>query len=147
MAACKKKIWSDPLINYLVLNPDQMYPELNEDDLSLFNCLSIEGQGMSLFNCQMKIFVKWYENWTASQRSEFAHQINTIDPELISSISAQFQCHPRSQAQFVLRWMPPSLYQSVTKNQMQIDQFVCLRERWLDFRLKREEAAWSLPEI
>ena len=60
-----------------------MYPELNEDDLSLFNCLSIEGQGMSLFNCQMKIFVKWYENWTASQRSEFAHQINTIDPELI----------------------------------------------------------------
>ena len=80
-----------------------MYPELNEDDLSLFNCLSIEGQGMSLFNCQMKIFVKWYENWTASQRSEFAHQINTIDPELISSISSQFQCHPRSQAQFVLR--------------------------------------------
>jgi len=90
-------------MDQLSLNQGQMYPELNEDDLSLFNCLSIEGQGMSLFNCQMKIFVKWYENWTASQRSEFAHQINTIDPELISSISAQFQCHPRSQAQFVLR--------------------------------------------
>jgi len=43
--------------------------------------------------------------------------------------------------------MPPSLYQSVTENQMQIDQFVCLHERWLDFKLKREEAAWSLPEI
>ena len=80
-------------MNQLTLNPYQMYPELNEDDLSLFNC-------------QMKIFMKWYPNWTASQKSEFANQINMIDPDLMSSINQlinQFQCHPRSQTQFVLR--------------------------------------------
>ena len=30
-------------------------------------------------------------------------------------------------------YMPASLHQSVTKNQMHIDQFLCLCERFLDF--------------
>ena len=79
---------------------------------------------ISLFNYHVKMSVKWYENSTASQRSEFAHQNNTIDLELIATISAQFYYHPRSQAQFVLRWVVLVHCMSTTNPKLWIYQFL-----------------------
>ena len=61
----------------LIVSSDQMCQEPN-----------------SLFDCQIKIFTQWYKNWNPVERSEFANQLNIIDPDLIASINAHLQNNP-----------------------------------------------------
>jgi len=67
----------------LTLNSGQMCQPTDED-------------GPNLFDCQIKIFTKWYKSWSPSERSEFASQLNRIDPNLISSINSELQCQVRT---------------------------------------------------
>ena len=67
----------------LTLNSGQMCQPTDED-------------GPNLFDCQIKIFTKWYKSWSPSERSEFASQLNIIDPNLISSINSELQCQVRT---------------------------------------------------
>ena len=45
----------------------------------------------NLFDCQIKIFTKWYKSWTLTEKTEFMKQLHLIDPELVSSINTHLQ--------------------------------------------------------
>ena len=46
-------------------------------------------EGPSVFECQLKIFSKWYQSWAPSDRTEFVIQLNSSNPEFISYINSQ----------------------------------------------------------
>ena len=46
-------------------------------------------EGPSVFECQLKIFSKWYGSWSPAETSEFASQLNSIHPEFVASLNAQ----------------------------------------------------------
>ena len=46
-------------------------------------------EGPSVFECQLKIFSKWYGSWSPAETSEFASQHNSIHPEFVASLNAQ----------------------------------------------------------
>lgn len=49
-------------------------------------------EGPTIFECQLKIFSKWYECWNPADRSEFAVELNAIAPEFISDVNAKLGC-------------------------------------------------------
>lgn len=46
-------------------------------------------EGPSIFECQLKIFSKWYGSWSPAETSEFASQLNSIHPEFVASLNSQ----------------------------------------------------------
>ena len=46
-------------------------------------------EGPSVFECQLKIFSKWYGSWSPAETSEFASQLNSIHPEFVASLNSQ----------------------------------------------------------
>ena len=46
-------------------------------------------EGPSVFDCQLKIFSKWYGSWSPAETSEFASQLNCIHPEFVASLNSQ----------------------------------------------------------
>lgn len=46
-------------------------------------------EGPSVFDCQLKIFSKWYGSWSPAETSEFASQLNSIHPEFVASLNSQ----------------------------------------------------------
>ena len=46
-------------------------------------------EGPSVFECQLKIFSKWYGSWSPAETSEFASQLNSIHPEFVASLTSQ----------------------------------------------------------
>ena len=46
-------------------------------------------EGPSIFECQLKIFSKWYGSWSPAETSEFASQLNCIHPEFVASLNSQ----------------------------------------------------------
>ena len=58
---------------------------------ALMNQLSLGGrsEGPSIFECQLKIFQKWYSCWNPADKSEFAVQLNAISPDFISTLNAK----------------------------------------------------------
>ena len=46
-------------------------------------------EGPSVFECQLKIFSKWYGSWSPAETSEFASQLNCIHPEFVASLNSQ----------------------------------------------------------
>ena len=48
-------------------------------------------EGPSVFDCQLKIFNKWYSNWTDNEKSEFATDLNSKYPEFMDSLKVQIQ--------------------------------------------------------
>ena len=77
----------------LTINSASCQEEPQEDD----------EEGPSLFECQLKTVMRWYKDWTMTERSEFINQINIIDSDIITSVNTQLLCHVRAQTQFVLR--------------------------------------------
>ena len=57
---------------------------------SIFD-LGSRAEGPSIFECQLKIFGKWYTSWSPADRSDFAVQMNAVSPEFIAAINAQLQ--------------------------------------------------------
>ena len=48
-------------------------------------------EGPSVFDCQLKIFSKWYSSWTDNEKSEFATDLNSKYPEFMASLKLQIQ--------------------------------------------------------
>ena len=46
-------------------------------------------EGPSVFDCQLKIFSKWYGSWSPAETSEFASQLNSIHPGFVASLNSQ----------------------------------------------------------
>lgn len=59
--------------------------------MSTMTQMSLDKQGPSVFECQLKIFSKWHICWSPSDRTEFIIQLNTIAPEFIASVNAQLR--------------------------------------------------------
>ena len=62
---------------------DNLTNKLNEISLNR----SIEGP--SVFQCQIKIFQKWYSNWDASTKLEFSNKLKTNFPDFTTSFEKQ----------------------------------------------------------
>ena len=52
---------------------------------------SAKNEGPGIFECQLKIFSKWYDGWNPGERSEFAVQINSVSPEFIAYVNVQLK--------------------------------------------------------
>ena len=61
-----------------------------EDLMSTMTQMSLGAakEGPSIFDCQLKIFSKWYGSWSPADKSEFASQLHSIHPEFVASLNA-----------------------------------------------------------
>ena len=66
-----------------------------EDLMSTMTQMSLGAskEGPSIFDCQLKIFSKWYGSWSPADKSEFATQLHStqlhsIHPEFVASLNA-----------------------------------------------------------
>ena len=62
------------------LTIDSLMSQLSE--VSLNN----DKEGPSVFECQLKIFSKWYENWDVSARTEFVNSLIHRFPDFETSL-------------------------------------------------------------
>ena len=67
---------------------------LNEGDinnlLANMDKMSLQSEGPSVFDCQLKIFSRWYTNWNSQERMEFLHQLSGKDPTFVAQ-----ELHPK----------------------------------------------------
>ena len=57
-----------------------------------FNNVSLNKQnenGPSIFECQLKIFSKWYSSWDPSAKREFWNKLKLNDPDFANSLEKQ----------------------------------------------------------
>jgi succinate dehydrogenase flavin-adding protein (antitoxin of CptAB toxin-antitoxin module) len=45
-------------------------------------------EGPSIFDCQLKIFSKWFNSWSPADRSDFATQLNAQDHDFVTMINS-----------------------------------------------------------
>lgn len=48
-------------------------------------------EGPSVFECQLKIFSKWYSSWDFNVKAEFANDLNSRYPDFMASLKTQIQ--------------------------------------------------------
>lgn len=81
-----------------LVNPGHALQEdVSVDDLmGQLSSLSVSQKlGPSVFECQLKIFQKWFPSWTYDDRTQFTCDLNTIDPLFIQRLqNPQALNHP-----------------------------------------------------
>ena len=71
-------------------DPGIQYHDVDMDDLVMaMNKMSAgPHEGPSVFECQLKIFEKWHQKWTDSDKDNFLQQLNVSDPDFVSYINS-----------------------------------------------------------
>ena len=63
------------------------------DDTSLDTLMNqmslsqVHKESPSIFECQLKIFSKWYQCWSPGDRSELSIQLHVLDPAFINFVN------------------------------------------------------------
>ena len=76
----------------LLRNRESVDDSTLESLMSTMNQMSImpsRQEGPSIFECQLKIFAKWYGAWTPAETSEFTAQLHAVYPDFVESLNAQ----------------------------------------------------------
>ena len=64
---------------------DSLTSQLNDISLNKQN-----KEGPSVFECQLKIFNKWYSSWDHSAKTEFWNKLRSSYPEFASSLEKEY---------------------------------------------------------
>jgi len=47
-----------------------------------FENMDISGDGLQMFNCQLRLFRNWFKSWSAQERDNFVRQLMEAEPDL-----------------------------------------------------------------
>lgn len=51
--------------------------------------LNVQDKPPSIFQCQIKLFTQWFEEWSVKDRNEFMNKLQEIDPMFIEKFNEE----------------------------------------------------------
>lgn len=57
--------------------------------LDAMDMLNVRDKPPSIFQCQLKLFNQWFEEWNDKDRNDFMVQIELIDPEFVARFNEE----------------------------------------------------------
>ena len=84
----KSDFMKDLLEKALPCNVDALFDAMHS--------LNVRDRSPSIFQCQMKLFTQWFEEWSPKDRNVFMHKLQQMDPAFIQTFNEKLSVSNQS---------------------------------------------------